>query len=125
MFSIKLGVPEMEDLWNDLCDRAQHDTLSKDDEKIYKKMGKAMALLSSDTKHPGLHSHEIESLSRRYGMRVWQSYLENKTSGAGRIYWIYGPEKNEITIIGLEPHPEDKKDGYTKVRLSASGREEF
>jgi len=88
-------------------------------------MGKAMALLSSDPKHPGLHSHEIESLSRRYGMRVWQSYLENKTSGAGRIYWIYGPEKNEITIIGLEPHPEDKKDGYTKVRLSASGREEF
>jgi hypothetical protein len=124
MFSIRLGVPEMEDLWNDLFDRAQHDLLSKDDEKLYKKMGKAMALLSSEPKHPGLHSHEIESLSRRYGLRVWQSYLENKTSGAGRIYWIYGPEKNEITIIGLEPHPEDKKDGYKKIRLSATGREE-
>ena len=40
MFSIRLGVPEMEDLWNDLCDKAQHDTLSKDDEKSTRKWEK-------------------------------------------------------------------------------------
>jgi hypothetical protein len=55
-------------------------------------------------------------------MKVWQSYLENNTPGAGRLYWVYGPGRLEITIIGLEPHPEDKKkDGYAKVRLSALG----
>ena len=125
MFSIRLGVPEMEALWADLSDKAKQGTLGKDDEKLYKKMGKAMALLANDPKHPGLHSHEIEALSRRYDIKVWQSYLEYKTSGAGRIYWIYGPESKEITIIGVEPHPEDKKkDGYEKVRLSASGNEE-
>ena len=126
MFTIRLGIPEMDLLWADLSSKSKKGMLGKDEEKLYKKMGKAMAFLSNDPKHPGLHSHEIEALSKRYGMKVWQSYLENKTSGAGRIYWVYGLEKNEITIIGLEPHPEDKKSaGYEKVKLSAIGQEEF
>ena len=52
-------------------------------------------------------------------MKVWQSYLENKTSGAMRMYWVYGPDQKDITIIGLEPHPEDKKNGaYDRISLS-------
>ena len=47
------------------------------------------------------------------GMKVWQSYLENKTSGAMRMYWVYGPDQKDITIIGLEPHSEDKKMVHT------------
>jgi len=126
MFAIRLGVPEMETFWKNLSAKARKGMLGKDEEKLYKKMGKAMAFLANDPKHPGLHSHEIEALSKRYGMKVWQSYLENKTSGAGRIYWVYGPEKSDITIIGLEPHPEDKKSvGYEKVKLSATGKEEI
>ena len=36
-----------------------------------------------------------------------------------RMYWVYGPNRQDITIIGLEPHPEDKKNGaYDKVSLS-------
>ena len=63
--------------------------------------------------------NEIVPLSRRYGMKVWQSYLENKKSGARRMYWVYGPNKNEITVIGLEPHPEDTKNGaYDRITLS-------
>ena len=46
-------------------------------------------------------------------MKVWQSYLENKTSGAMRMYWVYGPDQKDITIIGLEPHSEDKKMVHT------------
>ncbi len=31
--------------------------------------------------------------------------------------------QGEITVIGLEPHPESKKkDGYDKVKLSATGK---
>jgi len=52
-------------------------------------------------------------------MKVWESYLENNVPAAGRIFWVYGPEKEDITIIGIEPHPEDKKSsGYNKVSLS-------
>lgn len=125
MFKIQLGVPEIEAFWAALCEKMESATISKEDEKLYKKLGKAMALLANDPRHPGLRSHEIEALTRRYGMKVWQSYLENKTSGAGRIYWVYGPDARAITVIGIEPHPEDKKkDGYEKVRLSAAGKEE-
>ena len=35
--------------------------------------------------YPSLQSHEIEPITRRYGMKVWQCYLENKKSGARNI----------------------------------------
>ncbi len=50
---------------------------------------------------------------------MWQSYLENNTPSAGRLFWVYGPEKKDITIIGIEPHPDDKKSGYEKIKLSS------
>ena len=31
-------------------------------------------------------------------MKVWQSYLENKTSGAMRMYWVYGPDQKDIKL---------------------------
>ena len=35
------------------------------------------------------------------------------------MYWVYGPNIQEITIIGLEPHPEDAKNGsYDRITLS-------
>ena len=106
MHIILLGIPEVETLWSELKAKADSDTLSKDETLLYKKWGKAMGFLAADPRHPGLQSHEIEALSRRYGIKVWQSYLENNTPGAGRLYWVYGPGRQEITIIGLEPHPE-------------------
>jgi hypothetical protein len=124
VFAIRLGVPEMAALWKGLSTRAAAGTLSGADAKLYKKCGKAMALLSDDPRHPGLKSHDIEPLTRRYGIKVFQSYLENRTPSAGRMFWVYGPGKSEITVIGLEPHPEDKKKaGYDKVRLSSAGEE--
>ena len=105
MFEIHLGIPEMEELWNDLQKK----------QKLRRQMGKAMALLSGNPRHPGLHSHEISSLTARYGQKVWESYLENDTPKAGRIFWCYGPGKGDITIVGLEPHPEDKSNGYRKA----------
>ena len=69
--------------------------------------------------YPSLRSHEIEDLSRHYGMKVWQSYLENNKSGARRMYWVYEADRQEITIIGLEPHPENTKNGaYDRIKLS-------
>ena len=66
-----------------------------------------------------LQTNEIVPLSKRYGMKVWQSYLENKTSRTMRMYWVCGPDHKAITVIGLEPHPEDKKNGaYAKFSLS-------
>jgi len=115
-----MGVPEMELFWNDLVSKHRSGTLSKDEGQLFKKLTKALTYLSHNPRHTGLNSHDIDPLSRRYGMKVWESYLENNKSVAGRIFWVYGPEKKQITIIGIEPHPEDKKkDGYDKVDLSS------
>ena len=120
-----MGVPEMKNLWKALTKKNREGNLSKDEATLYKKWGKALRFLSQNPRHPGLASHEVDALSRRYGEKVWQSYLENNTPGAGRMFWVYGPGKAEITVIGLEPHPEDpKSSGYAKVQLSGKGEEE-
>jgi len=121
-FIIRMGIPEMKERWNHLVAGHKCGTLSKGEEQLYQKWGKAMRLLSLNPLHPSLHSHEIPPLSNRYGQKVWQSYLENRTSTAKRMYWVYGPGRGEITVIGLEPHPEDAKNGgYDKVTLSETG----
>ena len=123
MFQIHLGIPEMEELWNRLEEKHRKGTAAKSEEKLRKQLGKTMALLSGNPRHPGLHSHEITSLTARYGQKVWESYLENNTPKAGRLFWCYGPGKGDITIIGLEPHPDDKSNSYLKITLSAMGKE--
>lgn len=118
-FAIRMGIPEMLALWTDLSQKNTAGTISKKELALYNKWGKAMRLLSQDPSYPSLHTHDIEPLTKRYGIKVWQSYLENNTSHAMRMYWVYGPDRQDITIIGLEPHPEDKKNGaYDKVSLS-------
>ena len=121
MYSIHMGVPEMDALWNDLRNKVKQGVATRKEARLYKQLGKAMRLLSNDPRYPGLHSHEINSLTARYGMKVWESYLENNTPAAGRIFWVYGPNQGNITIIGLEPHPNDKSNAYRKVTLSEMG----
>ena len=123
MFEIHLGIPEMEELWNSLSEKIHDGSAKKNDTQLYKHLGKSMALLQENPRHPGLNSHEISSLSARYGMKVFESYLENNTPKAGRIFWVYGPRKKDITVIGLEPHPDDKTNAYRKVTLSSMGEE--
>lgn len=114
-----MGIPEMAELWNGLYASHHDGTISKKDEELYKKWGAALKKLAMDPHYPSLKTHEIDPLSKRYGIKVWQSYLENKASGARRMFWVYGPNKMDITIIGLEPHPEDAKNGaYDRINLS-------
>ena len=120
-YRIRLGIPEMQDFWEDLKTKAASGKAKKDEQKLYRQFGKAMLLLSQDPRHPGLRTHEIDALSARYGMKVWESYLENNTPAAGRIFWVYGPEQGDITIIGIEPHQNDKSNAYRKITLSQMG----
>ena len=121
MFTIRMGIPEMEEFWDDLEAKVDSGTASKTEITLYKKIGKALVLLANDPRYPGLNSHEISSLTARYGQKVWESYLENKTPAAGRIFWTYGPGQGDITIVAIEPHPNDKSNAYKKITLSAMG----
>jgi hypothetical protein len=119
-FDIRMGVPGMEAKWNDLVDRAGRDQLDKQEQKFYRKLVKALGYLRENPRHNSLASHEIDVLSTKCGFRVFQSYLENKTPAAGRMFWAYGPDKGDITILAVEPHPEDEKRGaYKRIRLAS------
>jgi hypothetical protein len=119
-FHIRMGLLEMEALWRDLSTRKHQGKLDKEEEKSFKKLVKTLGYLSENPRHNSLASHEIADLSRRYGFKVFQSYLENITPAAGRIFWAYGPNKGDITVLAIEPHPEDQKHGaYQRIKLSS------
>ena len=119
-FKIRMGLPEMAALWNDLSTRKQQGKLGRDEEKFFKKLVKTLGFLAENPRHNSLASHEIDALTARYGIKIFQSYLENNTPAAGRIFWAYGPDKGDITVLAIEPHPEDAKRGaYQRIRLSA------
>jgi hypothetical protein len=119
-FRIRMGVPEMEALWNSLSTRKQDGKLGKGEEQFFKKLVKALGYLANNPRHNSLASHEIEDLSRKHGIKIFQSYFENKTPAAGRMFWAYGPDKGDITILAVEPHPEDEKRGaYGRIKLAS------
>jgi hypothetical protein len=92
-FRIRMGVPDMDAFWNDLSERKQKAELDKNEEKFFKKWVKALGYLSENPRHNSLASHEIDELTRKYGIKIFQSYLESNTPAAGRIFWAYGPDK--------------------------------
>lgn len=106
-------------LWRRLHKGATAKTLTRDEATLASKLAKAVQHLAANPYHPGLQSHEIASLTQRYGVKVFESYLENNTPAAGRLFWVYGPDRGEITVVALEPHRDDTKAAYARIPLSA------
>ncbi|UCH95775.1 MAG: hypothetical protein JSV88_02720 [Candidatus Aminicenantes bacterium] len=73
--------------------------------KRYKAVKKAIRFLSANPRHQSLHTHEFSSLKGPKGEKVFEAYAEQSTPAAYRIFWYYGPGKNQITIIAITPHP--------------------
>ena len=73
--------------------------------KILKAVRKTLGLLETNLRHPSLQTHEFASLKGPSGEKVFKAYVQQKTPGAYRVFWYYGPERNQITIISITPHP--------------------
>ncbi|CAM3184187.1 hypothetical protein SAXI111661_21785 [Saccharomonospora xinjiangensis] len=72
----------------------------------FKKVRKALRLLEqAGPRHPGLHSHDYKSVPGPHGATLWESYVENRTPSAWRIWWVYGPGDGQLTIVTIGPHP--------------------
>lgn len=80
---------------------------SSKQEGLYDQVAKCLALLQSNPRHPGLHTHEFESIENPFnkGEKVCEAYAQNQTPSAYRVFWCYGPGKGEITILKIAPHP--------------------
>lgn len=71
----------------------------------FKAVGKALALMKINLRHPSLNTHKFDEIKSPFNSEVFESYAQNKTPGAYRIFWTYEPGKSENTILAITPHP--------------------
>ena len=80
--------------------------------KLAAQVRKTLGYLELDPHHPSLHTHEFLSLTGLSGEKIFEAYAQNKTPGAYRIFWHYGPDEivgkkrtPVITIVAITRHP--------------------
>jgi hypothetical protein len=109
-------LPEATDTYNRLQTeaRASFENRQKNDkakaskaEGLFKQVEKCVRFLLVNPKHPGLNTHEYDSIPHPWDAhaKVFEAYAQNKTPGADRVFWCYGPGKQELTLIAITPHP--------------------
>jgi hypothetical protein len=79
--------------------------LDRKDSRKASKVRKTLGYLEANPRHPGLRTHKYESLTRSAGFEVFEAYVENRTPGAYRVFWRYGPGREQITVLAITPHP--------------------
>lgn len=79
--------------------------LAEHDRPKHQKVMKALGLLETNPRHPGLQTHKFHSLSGPSGEDVFEAYAEQHTPSAWRVFWYYGPERRVIRILNITPHP--------------------
>ena len=76
-------------------------------EGLLKQIDKTLRHLAANPKHPGLNTHKYDSIRDPSGKNreVFEAYAQNDTPSAYRVFWHYGPNRGDITIVGITPHP--------------------
>ena len=59
---------------------------NKGQERTYKAVVKALWLMNTNLRHPSLSTHEFLSKSGPHGEKLLESYAQNNTPGAYRIF---------------------------------------
>lgn len=90
-----------EDAENNLRDLIKQ----KSKKNILKAVVKSLKLMSVNLRHPSLNTHKYSEIEGPNGEDVFESYAQNNTPGAYRIFWHYGPGKKTITVLQIVAHP--------------------
>lgn len=101
-----MSTTNFELLFTEIADK-QLDELekSRSHKSQYKAVLKTLGLMESNLRHPSLRTHKYSDLFRQGEEVVFESYAQNHTPGAYRVFWHYGPNKQQITVIAIIPHP--------------------
>lgn len=80
---------------------------ASEQEGLFKQVHKCIRNLLNNPRHPSLKTHEYDSLPHPWSNteKVFEAYAQNRTPGAYRVFWCYGPQKGELTLIAITPHP--------------------
>jgi len=76
----------------------------KSKKPLLKQLRKVLGFMEINLKHPSLNTHKFDGISCKLG-EVFESYVQNNTPGAYRVFWVYGPGRAEIYILDITPHP--------------------
>jgi len=80
---------------------------------LLKQVRKTLGYLETDLRANSLQTHEFDSLTKRFGQKVFEAYVQHNTPAAYRVFWHYGPDESDkngkrvavITIIAITQHP--------------------
>ena len=74
---------------------------------LEKQIKKALGYLQINPRHPSLQTHVFHSIENPFDPKnkVFEAYAQNRTPGAYRIFWCYGPQKKDITVLAMTSHP--------------------
>ncbi len=99
---------ELEEATKKAFEKRQKNKIKKTSkqEGLFKQVHKTIAYLAKNPKHPSLNTHEYDSIPNPYhkDQKVFEASAQNRTPGAYRVFWCYGPDKTDITIIAITPH---------------------
>lgn len=73
--------------------------------KRWRAVRKALALMEVNLRHPALQTHKHHGLTLEFGSEVFESYAENRTPAAYRVFWVYGPGQGRLTVLAITAHP--------------------
>lgn len=78
----------------------------KSDKRRSRRIATTLAHLADEgPEYPSLQSHRFDALDKEIGETVWESWVESAVQDAWRVWWYFGPEKGQITVFLLGPHP--------------------
>jgi hypothetical protein len=80
---------------------------------VLKQVRKTPGYLETNPRAKSVQTHKYESLTRRYGLEIFEAYVQQNTPGAYRVFWHYGPDETDksgrrvpiITVVAIVPHP--------------------
>ncbi len=78
--------------------------LDKSKKGLLKQLNRVLGFMETNLKHPSLNTHKFSEMQCKLG-DVFESYAQNNTPDAYRIFWVCGPGKGEIYILDITPHP--------------------
>lgn len=80
---------------------------------VLKQVRKTLGLMETDLRSKSLQTHPHHALTARYKGKIFEAYAQQKTPGAYRVFWHYGPDEEDgkgervpiITVVLITPHP--------------------
>lgn len=76
----------------------------------FKKVKKAIRMMRDvGPTYPSFCTHQMQYLKGPNGVTIWNSYIENKTPQAWRMYWVRCDD-GAIQIVSIGPH--DHRPGF-------------